>query len=70
MLPFRAEPRDDGLVVVAVAESERAIEPGDTIVKIGTLSAADHLARLRLLVPNESARFRDFQVRERFRTLS
>ena len=70
MLPIRAEPRDDGLVVVAVAESERAIEPGDAIVRIGTLSAADHLARLRLLVPNESVRFRDVEVRERFRTLA
>jgi hypothetical protein len=70
MLPIRAKPRDDGLVVVAVAESERAIEPGDAIVRIGTLSAADHLARLRLLVPNESVRFRDVEVRERFRTLA
>ncbi|MCE2643764.1 MAG: S41 family peptidase [Burkholderiaceae bacterium] len=70
LLPFRAEPRDDGLVVVAVAEGERAIEPGDTIARIGSFSAADHLARLRALVPNETARYRDTQVRERYRTLA
>ncbi len=40
LLPFRAQPQDDGLVVVAVAQSERTIEPGDTIVRIGSLSAA------------------------------
>ena len=33
LLPFRAAPEGDGLVVVAVAESERAIEPGDRIVR-------------------------------------
>jgi hypothetical protein len=70
LLPFRAEPKDDGLVVVAVAQSERAIEPGDTIVRIGIESAADHLARLRALVPNETARYQDTQIRERFRTLA
>ena len=70
MLPFRAEPRDGDLVVVAVAESERAIEPGDRIVRIGKLSAADHLARLRALVPDETARYRDAEIRERYRTLA
>lgn len=70
LLPFRAEPADDGLVVVAVAESERMIEPGDTIVKIGTTSAAEHLARLRSLIPNESERYRDVRVRESFRAHS
>ena len=70
LLPFRAEPKDDGLVVVAVADSERAIEPGDSIMRIGGVSAADHLARLRALVPSETARSRDTQVRERFRTLA
>jgi hypothetical protein len=70
LLPFRAEPKDDALVVVAVAEAERAIEPGDTIVRIGGVSAADHLVRLRALVPAETARYRDVSVRERFRTLS
>jgi hypothetical protein len=46
MLPIRAAPRDDGLVVVAVAvaESERAIEPGDTIVRIGTPRASSLMA--------------------------
>ena len=47
LLPFRAEPINDQLIVVAVAEGERAIEPGDTIARIGRVSAADHLARLR-----------------------
>lgn len=70
LLPFRAEPKEDGLVVVAVAEGERTIEPGDSIVRIGSVSAADHLARLRALVPNETARYRDTQVRERYRTLA
>lgn len=70
LLPFRAEPEDDALVVVAVAEAERGIEPGDTIVRIGDVSAADHLVRLRALVPAETARYRDANVRERFRTLS
>jgi C-terminal processing protease CtpA/Prc len=70
LLPFRAEPKDDRLVVVSVAEGERAIEPGDTIARIGSLSGADHLARLRSLVPNETARYRDTQVRERYRTLA
>ena len=70
LLPFRAQPQDDGLVVVAVAQSERTIEPGDTLVRIGSVSAADHLARLRTLVPNETARSRDAQFRERYRTLA
>ena len=70
LLPFRAEPKEDGLIVVAVAEGERAIEPGDAIVRIGSLSAADHLSRLRAVVPNETARYRDTQVRERYRTLA
>ena len=56
LLPFRAAPEGDGLVVVAVAESERAIEPGDRIVRIGTVPAAEHLARLRSLQPGESER--------------
>ena len=63
LLPFRAEPKANGLLVVA-------IEPGDTLVKIGSLSAADHLARLRALVPNETDRYRDTQVRERYRSLA
>lgn len=67
LLPFRAEPRNNELVVVAVAESERMIEPGDTIVRIGTIPAADHLARLRSLHPNESERYRDVRIREAFR---
>ena len=70
LLPFRAEPKDDALVVVAVAEAERGIEPGDTIVRIGGVSAADRLVRLRALVPAETARYRDANVRERFRTLA
>ena len=70
LLPFRAEPKDNGLVVVAVADSERSIEPGDTIVRIGSVSAADQLARLRTLVPSETTRSRDTQVRERFRSLA
>lgn len=70
LLPFRAKPKEDGLIVVAVAEGERAIEPGDAIVRIGSLSAADHLSRLRALVPNETARYRDTQVRERYRSLA
>ena len=70
LLPFRAEPRGDALTVVAVSDRERAIEPGDTIVRIGAVSAPDHLARLRALVPHESTQSRDTQVRERFRTLA
>ena len=66
LLPFRAAPEGDGLVVVAVAESERAIEPGDTIVRIGNVPAADHLARLRALQPGESERWRDVCVRQYF----
>jgi len=58
LLPFRAEPEDDALVVVAVAEAEQGIEPGDTIVRIGDVSAADHLDRLRSLMPAETARSR------------
>ena len=70
LLPFRAEPKDDSLAVVAVADSERTLQPGDTIVRIGSVPAADHLARLRALVPNETTRSRDTQVRERYRTLA
>jgi hypothetical protein len=70
LLPFRAAPEGDGLVVVAVAESERAIEPGDRIVRIGTVPAAEHLARLRALQPGESERWRDVCVREYFRANS
>jgi hypothetical protein len=70
LLPFRAAPEGDGLVVVAVAESERAIEPGDRIVRIGTVPAAEHLARLRALQPGESERWRDACVREYFRVNS
>ena len=70
LLPFRAAPEGDGLVVVAVAESERAIEPGDRIVRIGTVPAAEHLARLRALQPGESERWRDVCVREYFRVNS
>ena len=70
LLPFRAEPKDDELIVIAIAEDERAIEPGDTLVRIGSLSADDHLAQLRALVPNETARYRDTQVRERYRSLA
>ncbi|MFO0491240.1 MAG: hypothetical protein ACK51T_02280, partial [bacterium] len=70
LLPFRAAPEGDGLVVVAVAESERAIEPGDRIVRIGTVPAAEHLARLRALQPGESDRWRDVNVREYFRVNS
>ena len=39
-------------------------------MRIGGVSAADHLARLRALVPTETTRSRDMQVRERFRTLA
>ena len=70
LLPFRAAPEGDGLVVVAVAESERAIEPGDRLVRIGTVPAAEHLARLRALQPGESERWRDVCVREYFRVNS
>jgi hypothetical protein len=70
LLPFRAAPEGDGLVVVAVAESERAIEPGDRIVRIGNVPAAEHLARLRALQPGESERWRDVCVREYFRVNS
>ncbi|MFN9971252.1 MAG: S41 family peptidase, partial [Phycisphaerae bacterium] len=70
LLPFRAAPEGDGLVVVAVAESERAIEPGDKIVRIGTVPAAEHLARLRSLQPGESERWRDVCVRKYFRANS
>ena len=70
LLPFRAAPEGDGLVVVAVAESERAIEPGDRIVRIGTVPAAEHIARLRALQPGESDRWRDINVREYFRVNS
>jgi len=70
LLPFRAAPEGDGLVVVAVAESERAIEPGDRIVRIGNVPAAEHLARLRALKPGESERWRDVSVREYFRVNS
>ena len=70
LLPFRAAPKGDGLVVVAVAESERAIEPGDRIVRIGNVPAAEHLARLRALQPGESERWRDVCVREYFRVNS
>ena len=67
LLPFRAAPEGDGLVVVAVAASEPAIEPGDRIVRIGTVPASEHLARLRSLQPGESERWRDVCVRDYFR---
>ena len=70
LLPFRAEPKDDALVVVAVAEAEQGIQPGDTIVRIGNVSAADHLVRLRALVPAETARTRDTFVHNSFHVLS
>jgi hypothetical protein len=57
-------------VVVAVAVSERAIEPGDTIMRIGGRSAAEQLARLRSLTPNENARFQDARICLQFRTLA
>lgn len=70
LLPFRAAPKDNGLVVVAVAESEGAINPGDTILRIGGVSASDHLARLRSLVPDETARSQDVRIRAQFRSLA
>ncbi|MFM8496745.1 MAG: S41 family peptidase [Planctomycetia bacterium] len=70
LLPFRAAPEGDGLVVVAFAASEPAIEPGDRIVRIGEVPAAEHLARLRALQPGESERWRDVCVREYFRANS
>ena len=70
LLPFRAEPEDDALVVVSVAEAEQGIEPGDTIVRIGDVSAADHLDRLRSLMPAETARARDAFVRDSFHVIS
>jgi len=70
LLPFRAAPEGDGLVVVAVAASEPAIEPGDRIVRIGNVPAAEHLARLRALQPGESERWRDVCVRDYFRVNS
>lgn len=69
-LPFRAAPTTDELVIVAVSDSTGEIEPGDTIVRIGNISAADYLARLRSLCPNETERYRDVRVREGFRYLS
>lgn len=69
-LPFRAAPYDDRLVILAVSDSMREIEPGDTIVRIGNVSAVDYLARLRSLTPNETERYRDVRVREWFRYLS
>jgi len=70
LLPFRAAPDGDGLVVVAVSGSERALDPGDRIVRIGNIPADVHLARLRTLAPEESSRYRDTRIREQFRTLS
>jgi hypothetical protein len=70
LLPFRAAPKDDALVVVAVAEAEQGIQPGDAIVRIGSVSAADHLVRLRALVPAETARTRDAFVRDSFHVIS
>lgn len=69
-LPFRAAPANDTLVIVAVSDSLREIEPGDVIVRIGDVSAAEYLARLRSLTPNETERYRDVRVREGFRYLS
>jgi len=69
-LPFQAEPRGDALVVIAVTAEEEAIEPGDTIVQIGSVSAADHLARLRSLVPAETSRSRDAGIRRSFQALN
>ncbi|MFN5661716.1 MAG: S41 family peptidase [Planctomyces sp.] len=69
-LPFQAEPRGDALVVIAVTSEEKAIEPGDTIVRIGSVSAADHLARLRSLVPTETEGSRDAGIRRSFQALN
>jgi hypothetical protein len=57
-------------VVVAVAEAEQGIEPGDTIVRIGDVSAASHVDRLRALMPAETARARDAFVRDSFHVIS
>ena len=71
LVPFRAEPRDGELVVIAVSEGETGIEPGDRIVRIGDVRAADHVARLRTLVPAETERSRDASHLARaFRSLS
>jgi C-terminal processing protease CtpA/Prc len=69
-LPFQAEPRGDALVVIAVTAEEEAIEPGDTIVRIGSVSAADQLARLRSLVPAETEGSRDAMIRRSFQALN
>jgi len=69
-LPFQAEPRGDALVVIAVTAEEEAIEPGDTIVQIGSVSAVDHLARLRSMVPAETVRAQDAFVRRSFQSLN
>ncbi|MBM4217914.1 MAG: hypothetical protein FJ178_08765 [Gammaproteobacteria bacterium] len=69
-LPFEAEPRGDALVVIAVTAEEEAIEPGDTIVRIGSVSAADQLARLRSLVPAETDGSRDAMIRRSFQALN
>jgi hypothetical protein len=70
LLPFRAAPDGEGLIVVAVSGDESALDPGDRIVRIGNVPADVHLARLRTLAPEESSRYRDTRVREQFRTLS
>jgi len=69
-LPFEAEPRGDALVVIAVTAEEEAIEPGDTIVRIGSVCAADQLARLRSLVPAETEGSRDAMIRRSFQALN
>lgn len=70
LLSYRAEPKNDKLVVIAVAHGEQAIQLGDTIVRIGNITSIEHLARLRALVPSETERYRDVSVRDRYRTLA
>ena len=74
LLPFRAAPSDDHgttvLAVGAVSGAETQLEPGDLVRRVGPLSAADLVARMRALVPAESERFQGMRMRQSFRALA
>lgn len=66
VLPFRVDLGQGAMRVIAVADAEHGLEPGDVVVRIGEESAAEVTARLRRLVPGESDRFQAKRISDSF----
>jgi len=70
VVPFRAVPDGDALLVVAVGGSVPDLEPGDRIISMNGRPAAWWIERLCALVPGESERFRMRRIANSFRSLA